>query len=136
MEEQNIFFQKEIAVLQSYFPDIIMLSATVHRDEVFHPKDDEMKALFPTGKVTPHMHVVAIPVVHNIKKDCKKISISELWKGKDCYRKFQDYMYQAVGKEYNFDRGEIHDFSTSKKLYPLKNLSYKKRKKLLIKKKK
>ena len=39
-----------------------------------------MKALFPTGKMTPHMNVVAIPIVHNKKKDCMKISISELWK--------------------------------------------------------
>ena len=39
-----------------------------------------MKALFSTGKVTPYMNVVAIPVVHNKKKGYMKISISELWK--------------------------------------------------------
>lgn len=39
----------------------------------------------------------------DINKDCKKISISELWKGKFSYRKFQDYMYDVVGKEYGFD---------------------------------
>lgn len=89
---------------------MIILSATVHRDEIFHPKDEEMKALFPQGKVTPHMHVIAIPIVHNKKKDCKKISITELWKGKFSYRKFQDYMYNEVGKEYGFDRGEMQDY--------------------------
>lgn len=46
IEEQNIFFKKELAALQAYFPEITLLSAVVHRDEVFHPKDDEMKALF------------------------------------------------------------------------------------------
>lgn len=133
-EEQNIFFQKEIAALQSYFPDIIILSATVHRDEVFEPKDEEIKALFPTGKVTPHMHLVAIPIVYDKKNDIKKISISLLWKGKDSYRKFQDYMYQAVGKEYFFDRGEIHDFSTSKKHLSVEEFKLQEKKKALDKK--
>jgi hypothetical protein len=57
---------------------MIILSAAVHRDEIFHPKDEEMKALFPEGKITPHRHVIAIPIVHDKKKDCKKISITEL----------------------------------------------------------
>ena len=39
------------------------ISAAVHRDEIFHPKDEEMKALFTEGKVTPHMHVIAIPII-------------------------------------------------------------------------
>lgn len=57
------------------------------------------------------MYVVAIPVVYDKKKDFKKISISELCKGKDSYLKFQDYMYQ-VGKEYHFDRSKILDLDT------------------------
>ena len=115
LEEQEAFFQKELRALQKYFPYMIILSAHVHRDEIFHPLDDEMKELFPEGKVTPHMHVVAIPIVHNKKKDCKKISISELWEGKFSYRKFQDHMYNTVGKEYGFDRGVKHDFGEAEK---------------------
>lgn len=61
------------------------------------------------------MHVIAIPIVYDKKKDCKKISITELWKGQFSYRKFQDYMYNAVGKEYGFDRGEKHDFYEAEK---------------------
>lgn len=113
--EQEEFFKKELLAIQKYFPDMIIQSANVHRDEEFHPKDEEMKALFPEGKVTPHMHVIAIPIVHDKKKDCKKISITELWKGKFSYRKFQDYMYNAVGKEYGFDRGELHDYGEAEK---------------------
>jgi hypothetical protein len=115
LEEQEAFFQKVLKALQKYFPYMIILSAHIHRDEVFHPLDEEMKALFPEGKVTPHMHVIAIPIVHDKKKDCKKISITELWKGQFSYRNFQDYMYNSVGKEYGFDRGEMHDFDESKK---------------------
>lgn len=57
---------------------MIILSAVIHRDELYYPKDEEMKALFPSGKVTAHMHEDAIPVVYDAKKGCKKISISEL----------------------------------------------------------
>lgn len=91
------------------------MSAVIHRDEVFIPIDDELKELYPEGKMTPHMHVTAIPIVHDKKTDSKKISISELWKGKNSYRKFQDYMYNSVGKEYGFDRGEKHDFGEAQK---------------------
>ncbi|MFV0343139.1 MAG: hypothetical protein ACK5JH_09680 [Anaerocolumna sp.] len=94
---------------------MIILSSYAHHDELFHPLDDAMKELFPEGKVTPHMHVVAIPIVYDKDKSCKKISISELWKGKFSYRKFQDYMYDTVEKEYGFDRGEKHDFSEAEK---------------------
>lgn len=115
LEEQELFFKKELQAIQKYFPDMIILSATVHRDEIFHPKDNEMKALFPEGKVTPHMHVIAIPIVYDKKKNCKKISITELWKGKFSYRKFQDYMFHEVSKEYGFVRGEIHEFGEAEK---------------------
>lgn len=115
LEEQDLFFKNVLQAIQKYFPHMIILSAQVHRDEVFHPLDEEMKALFPEGKVTSHMHVIAIPIVHDKKKDCKKISITELWKGQFSYRKFQDYMYQAVGKEYGFDRGEMYDFGKAEK---------------------
>lgn len=109
MTEQDAFFKKELNVIKKYFSNIIILSAVVHRDEVFHPIDEDMKSLFSEGKITPHMHITAIPIVHDKRSDSKKISISELWKGRNSYRKFQDYMYNSVGKEYGFDRGETHD---------------------------
>jgi len=115
LTEQDAFFQKELKAIQKYFSDIIILSAVVHRDEVFRPIDEDMKALFPEGKITPHMHITTIPIVHDKKSDCKKISISELWKGRNSYRKFQDYMYNSVGKEYGFDRGETLDFGEATK---------------------
>ncbi len=113
--EQDEFFRKVIKAIQNYFPDVIILSAVVHRDEVFLPADEEMKTLFPEGKITPHMHLTVIPIVHDKKTNSKKISISELWKGKNSYRKFQDFMYDSIGKEYGFDRGEIHDLGEAKK---------------------
>ncbi len=115
LSEQDEFFRKVIKAIQKYFPDVIILSAVVHRDEVFLPVDEDMKSLFPEGKITPHMHLTVIPIVHDKKTNCKKISISELWKGKSSYRKFQDYMYDFIGKEYGFDRGEIHDLGEAKK---------------------
>ena len=131
--EQETFFKKVLKALQKYFPDMIILSANVHRDEVFHPLDEGMKALFPEGKVTPHMHVIAIPIIHDKKLDCKKISISELWKGKNSYRRFQDYMYKTVGKEYSFDRGEMHDFNESIKHVEIEQYKLKEATKALVK---
>lgn len=135
IEEQDKFFNKELKALKKYFPDMIILSAHVHRDEMFHPLDDEMKELFPEGKVTPHMHVVAIPIVHDKDKGCKKISITELWKGRFSYRNFQDYMYDAVGKEYGFDRGEKHDYGEARKHLEPEAFKLQEEKKLLDKQK-
>lgn len=115
IEKQEAFFQEVLKAVQKKFPYMMILSAHVHRDEIFHPKDEEMKALFPEGKVTPHMHVIAIPIVHDKKMDCKKISITELWGGKFSYRKFQDFMYDEVGKAYGFDRGVLRDYGEANK---------------------
>lgn len=65
LEEQEMFFQKVLKVLRKKFPHMIILSAYVHHDEIFLPLDDEMKKLIPEEKVTPHMHVIAIPVFHD-----------------------------------------------------------------------
>lgn len=113
--ERDEFFRKVMKAIQKYFPDVIILSAVVHRDEVFLPVDEEMKSLFPEGKITPHMHLTVIPIVYDKKTNSKKISISELWKGKNSYRKFQDFMYDSIGKEYGFDLGEIHDLGDAKR---------------------
>lgn len=72
LEEQNIFFKKYLDALQAYFSDIIILSAVVHRDEVFIPIDDGLKELYPEGKMTPHMHITAIPIVYDKKTVARK----------------------------------------------------------------
>ena len=41
LEEQEAFFRKVLQAIQKYFPDLIILSAHVHRDEVFHPLDED-----------------------------------------------------------------------------------------------
>jgi hypothetical protein len=45
--EQDRFFQDVVTALHKYFPHMYILNAVVHRDEVFHPLDKDMKALFP-----------------------------------------------------------------------------------------
>ncbi len=35
LEEQELFFRKELQAIQMYFPDMIILSASIHRDEAF-----------------------------------------------------------------------------------------------------
>ena len=115
ISEQNNFFKEEINALQRYFPDMIILSANIHRDEIFQPLDETMKHLFPAGKITPHMHVTAIPVVHDKKSGMNKVSISQLWNGKNSYSKFQDFMFDSVGKKFGFERGVIHELGQSLK---------------------
>jgi Plasmid recombination enzyme. len=56
LEKQEAFFKEVLKAVQKKFPYRIILSAHVHRNEIFHPKDEEMKALFPEGKVTPHIN--------------------------------------------------------------------------------
>ena len=63
-QEQEAFFRKVLRAILKYLPDLIILSTHIHRDKTFHPMDEEMKALFPEGKVTPHIHVITIPIVH------------------------------------------------------------------------
>lgn len=113
--EQNAFFKEEIKALREYFPNMILLSANIHRDEHFQPMDESMKNMFPEGKITPHMHVTAIPVVLEKKTGIKKISISQLWHGINSYGKFQDFMFKSVGEKYKFERGEIHELGKSQK---------------------
>ncbi len=72
LEEQEAFFKKELLALKKYLPHMIVLSANIHRDEVFRPLDEEMKALFPEEKVTPHMHVIAIPIIYDKKRISRK----------------------------------------------------------------
>lgn len=122
-EEQEVFFQKELKALQKYFPHMIILSAHVHHDEVFHPLDDEMKELFPEGKVTPHMHVVAIPIVYDENKDCKKISISELWRGNLVIESFKTTCTKLLEKSTALTVGRSMILVKPKSIWKLKLLS-------------
>lgn len=82
-----------------------IVSAKVHLDEL-----------------TPHMHIVFVPVVHKLDKksgkQISKVACSEFWKGKDRYKKLQDSFYQYM-TERNFDleRGKtsnVEHLSTEK----------------------
>lgn len=126
LEEQDAFFQKELKAIQKYFKDIIILSAVVHRDEVFHPIDEDMKALFPDGKITPHMHITTIPIVHDKKSDCKKISISELWKGRNSYRKFQVICINPLVKSTALTEEKPMILGKQQSIWKLKHLSCRK----------
>ena len=53
--------------------------------------------------------------------------------GEFSYRKFQDYMYEAVGKEYGFDRGKKHDFGEAEKHLEVEAFKLKEAKKSLKK---
>ena len=70
--EQDAFFKKELKVIQNYFLNIKVFSAVVHHDEVFSPIDEDMKALFLVGKITPHMPITTIPIVYDKKSGTNK----------------------------------------------------------------
>lgn len=82
-----------------------IISAKVHLDES-----------------TPHMHIVFVPVVHNLNKESGKqtgkIACSEYWKGKDSYKKLQDSFYKYItNKGFDLERGNkngVEHLSTEK----------------------
>ena len=71
-----------------------IVSAKVHMDES-----------------TPHMHLVFLPVVHNLDtksgKLVDKISCSEFWRGKNSYKILQDNFYKYMTRAgFDLERGE------------------------------
>ena len=98
-EETKRYFKTAYEFVANYqnLGEQFIVSAKVHMDEV-----------------TPHMHIVYIPVVHKIdKKSGKmidKIACSEYWKGKDSYRKLQDNFYNCVIKAgFDLERGRSRE---------------------------
>lgn len=94
-EETQRFFETAYNFVKSYknLGEKYILSANVHLDEA-----------------TPHLHLVFIPVVHNLdKKSGKtvdKICCSDFWKGKDSYKRLQDNFHKyMVRAGFNVERG-------------------------------
>ena len=69
-----------------------IISAVVHLDEV-----------------TPHMHLIFVPVVHTKDKegnDIDKICARNFWKGRDSYRNLQNNFYDYItSKGFELERG-------------------------------
>jgi hypothetical protein len=98
-KETQRYFQTAynfVAGYQNLGSDFI-ISAKVHMDEV-----------------TPHMHLVFVPVIHKVNiesgKDERKIACSEYWKGKDSYKRLQDSFYNYITKSgFDLERGRTRD---------------------------
>jgi len=74
-----------------------IISAKVHMDES-----------------TPHLHLVFIPVVHNLDKESgkavDKVSCTEFWKGKNSYKVLQDNFYKYMTRAgFNLERGQAEN---------------------------
>ena len=97
-EETKRYFTTAYKFVASYnnLGEEFIVSAKVHLDEI-----------------TPHLHIVFIPVVHKKDKEgntISKIACSEFWKGKDSYRKLQDNFYSYMTKSgFDLERGNSEE---------------------------
>ncbi len=93
-EETKRFFETAYKFVVEYknLGEQYILSAKVHRDEL-----------------TPHMHLIFLPVVHTTDKkgnEIEKLACSEFWKAKDSYRQLQDAFYKyMVENGFDLQRG-------------------------------
>ena len=84
-EETKRYFETAYKFVIGYknLGEQYIVSAKVHMDES-----------------TPHMHLVFLPVVHNLDtksgKLVDKISCSEFWRGKNSYKELQDKFYDYI----------------------------------------
>lgn len=128
--KENEYFKDVADFVQTNerFKDCIILGMNVHMNEVYVPStitlNDGTECLIPEEErwqyayIKPHMSVDFIPTVK--EKDKKtgveylKLSRTDVWKSRkggrycDSYREFNDDRYEAVDKNYGFDRGEIY----------------------------
>ena len=95
-EETKRYFETAYRFVVGYknLGEQYIVSAKVHMDES-----------------TPHMHLVFLPVVHNLEKKSgkmiDKISCSEFWKGKNSYKILQDNFYRYMTRAgFDLERGE------------------------------
>ena len=98
-EETKRYFKTAYEFVKNYknLGEEYIISANVHFDEV-----------------TPHLHLVFIPVIHKLdKKSGKqedKLCCSEFWKGKDSYKILQDNFYKYMIKSgFELERGRESD---------------------------
>ena len=127
-ETKNFFYDYIYTFLKNdiKFKDIKVLSAKVHCNEVYYPRfktieKDGKEVLIKLSKeesrelayIKPHMHMDFIPLVEAEKDGIKflKCSSKDIWKSVagryfDSFREYNDRLYEVLGKEYKFDRGE------------------------------
>ncbi len=111
-EETKRYFESAYKFVVGYknLGDEYIISANIHMDEK-----------------TPHMHLVFIPVIHELdKKSGKvedKISCSEFWQGKNSYTILQDNFYKYMIKSgFNLERGRSdREYLTVKKYKEVTN---------------
>ena len=94
-EETKRYFKTAYEFVKNYknLGEEYIISANVHFDEV-----------------TPHLHLVFIPVIHILDtksgKQEDKLCCSEFWKGKDSYKILQDNFYKYMVKSgFDLERG-------------------------------
>lgn len=98
-KETHRYFETAYKFVSAYqnLGEEYIISATVHMDEK-----------------TPHMHIVYIPVIHNLNKKSgkqeNKIACSQYWKGKNSYGVLQDNFYSYMTKSgFKLERGLTKD---------------------------
>lgn len=93
-EETKRYFTESYKFICNYknLGEKNIISAVVHFDEI-----------------TPHMHLIYIPVVHTKDKEGKeidKVCCRDFWKGRDSYRNLQNSFYEYItGKGFDLQRG-------------------------------
>lgn len=109
--ETKRFFETayEFACKYKNLGEKYILSAIVHMDEI-----------------TPHMHLIYLPVIHTKDKNnntINKLSCSNFWKGKNSYSLLQtDFYTFMVSKNFNLERGKTRkSFDIS--MYDFKSLT-------------
>lgn len=94
MEETKRYFTESYKFICNYknLGEKNIISAVVHFDEI-----------------TPHMHLIYIPVVHTKDKEGKeidKVCCRDFWKGRDSYRSLQNSFYKYItNKGFDLQRG-------------------------------
>ena len=120
------YFEDYIVMFQKMHPDIKILSATVHVDEVFFPRceyDEQGKWVRDLSKeetierayIPVHMHISYIPLKKETAKDGTeylKLNHNAIWGGSGCkywqtFREFNDKCFEILGNIYNVARGTV-----------------------------
>ena len=86
-EESKRYFEESYKFICEYknLGEQNIISAVVHMDED-----------------TPHMHLLFIPVIHTIDKQCNKIDkvcCRDFWKGKNSYRDLQNAYFKHISEK-------------------------------------
>lgn len=118
IDETKRYFQTAYDFVANYknLGEKYIISAKVHMDEL-----------------TPHLHLVFVPVIHTKDKQgntIDKIACSQYWKGKDSYRQLQDKFYSYMTENgFDLERGNTKDnthipIETLKQITNYENIKY------------